>query len=67
MLKAIDMYKDHVLYPKARLYFKTAWFSALAYNNKGEALKRIPQLGSFSFGFIKRIPKLFIPRVFLRH
>ena len=67
MLKAIDQYKNHALYSRACQTFKTAWFSALAYNNKGEALKRFPQLANFSSGFIKRIPKLFIPRVFLRH
>ena len=67
MIRAIDCYKDHVLYRKARAAFKANWFSALAYNNKVEALKKIPQLASLSVGFIRRIPKLFIPRVFLKH
>ncbi len=67
MLRAIDCYKGHSLYSKARQAFKTAWFSALAYNNKGEALKRLPQLASFSMGFVKRLPKLFIPSAFLKH
>ena len=67
MLRAIDCYKDHVLYSKARQAFKTAWFSALAYSNKGEALKRLPQLASLSKGFVKRLPKLFIPNVLLKH
>ena len=67
MIRAIDCYKDHVLYRKARAAFKANWFSALAYNNKVEALKKIPQLASLSVGFIRRIPKLFIPRIFLKH
>ena len=67
MLKAIEDYREHPLYPKAVRTFKTAWFSALAYRNKGEALKRLPRLASFSAGFVKRLPKLLIPSVFLKH
>ena len=67
MLNAIDCFKDHVLYPRARATFKANWFSALAYNNKAEALKRLPQLASRSPAFLKRLPKLLIPKVFLKH
>lgn len=64
-LRIIDLYKDHKLYPKAVQNWKAKWFSALAYNQKGEALKRLPKLASFSPAFLKRLPKLFIPSIFL--
>lgn len=66
-LKAVSRYKDHRLYPVAVKVWKTKWFSALAYKNKGEALKRLPSLATFSMGFLKRFPKLMIPSFLLRH
>ena len=64
-LKVIDKYSEHKLYRKARNIWKSHWFSALAYSNKKEALRRLPQLASFSFAFFKRLPKLFIPKFLL--
>lgn len=66
-LKTIDCYKEHRLYPKAVKIWKMKWFSALAYRNKGEALKRLPSLATFSLPFLKRLPKLFIPSFLLKH
>jgi len=66
-LRIIELYKTHKLYLQAVKNWKAKWFSALAYNNKVEALKRLPQLASFSMCFVKRLPKLFIPSVFLKH
>ena len=66
-LRIIEVYKDHRLYPQAVKNWKAKWFSALAYAQKGEALKRLPQLATFSSAFFKRLPKLFIPKFLLRH
>lgn len=66
-LKTIENYKEHRLYPKAVKIWKMKWFSALAYKNKGEALKRLPSLASLSLPFLKRLPKLFIPSFLLKH
>lgn len=65
-LRIIAMYEDHVLYKTAVKYWKAKWFSAIAYSQKWNALKRLPQLASFSMPFIKRLPKLFIPTFMLR-
>ena len=65
-LRIIELYKDHRLYQTALKNWKAKWFSALAYAQKGEALKRLPQLASLSPVFLKRLPKLFIPRMFLK-
>lgn len=65
-LRVIDRYKSHPLYKKAVCIWKSHWFSALAYSNPKEAIKRFPELYSFSFPFFKRFLKLFIPRVFLK-
>ncbi len=66
-LRIIELYKDHPLYPKAVKYWKAKWFSALAYAQKGEALRRLPQLFSLDPFFLKRLPKLFIPSALLNH
>ena len=66
-LRIIELYKEHRLYQQALKNWKAKWFSALAYAQKGEALKRLPQLATFSTAFLKRLPKLFIPRFFLKH
>ena len=65
-LRIIELYKEHRLYQKALKNWKAKWFSALAYAQKGEALKRLPQLASLSPVFLKRLPKLFIPKMFLK-
>ena len=65
-IKALDCYSDHPLYHKAVKIWKSHWFSALCYSDKKEALRRIPDLYSFSTAFFKRFPKLFIPRFMLK-
>ena len=65
-LRIIELYKEHRLYQQALKNWKAKWFSALAYAQKGEALKLLPQLASLSPVFLKRLPKLFIPRMFLK-
>lgn len=67
ILKIVDLYKNHKLYSNAVKTWKARWFSALAYNQKSEALKRLPQLVSLSPMFLKRFPKLFIPSFLLKH
>ncbi len=64
-LKIIEQYKEHKLYSKAVKIWKARWFSALAYKQKWEAVKHLPQLASFSSSFLKRLPKLFIPSTLL--
>lgn len=66
ILRIVELYKDHKLYSQAVRNWKANWFSSLAYSQKGEALKRLPQLASFSTAFLKRLPKLFIPSRFLK-
>ncbi|MCF0224348.1 MAG: glycosyltransferase family 2 protein [Fibrobacter sp.] len=67
-LKVLEKYRDHPMYPKAVKIWKSHWFSMLASTNKKEALMKLPQLASFSLPFLKRFPKLFIPRFILaRH
>ena len=66
ILRIVDLYKDHKLYSLAVKNWKANWFSALAYAQKGEALKRLPQLATFSLAFFKRLPKLFIPTGLLK-
>jgi alpha-1,3-rhamnosyltransferase len=66
ILGSVELYKDHKLYSQAVRNWKANWFSSLAYSQKGEALKRLPQLASFSTAFLKRLPKLFIPSRFLK-
>ena len=66
-LRIIALYKDHKLYSQAVKNWKANWFSALAYAQKGEALKRLPQLATFSAAFFKRWPKLFIPRTVAKY
>ena len=65
-LKVLERYKDHPLYPKVVKIWKSHWFSALCYSDKKEALRKLPELGSFSLPFLKRLPKLFIPRFLLK-
>ena len=65
-LKVLDKYSSHKLYKKARSIWMSHWFSALCYADKKEALRRLPELWSFSLPFLKRFPKLFIPRFLLK-
>ena len=67
MMQAVERYRDHRLYSKASRHIKTVWFSALAYRNKGECLRRLPKLFNFSLEFLEHLPKLFIPSFLLKH
>ena len=67
ILHIVDLYKEHRLYSKAVKVWKARWFSALAYDQKLEALKRLPKLASLSSAFLKRLPKLFIPSFLLKY
>lgn len=65
-LKVLDLYREHPLYRKAYNAWRSHWFSSLAYENKREAFRRLPELASFSWSFLKRFPKLFIPKFLLK-
>lgn len=65
-LKVIESYRNEPLFPRAWNIWRSHWFSNLAFHNKKEALRRLPQLASFSLAFFRRFPKLFIPRRFLK-
>ena len=67
MMDAVENYREHALYPKAVRHLKAVWFSALAYRNKGECLKRLPKLANLSLEFFTHLPKLFIPSFLLKH
>lgn len=61
-LAAIEGHRDHPAYPKALALWKSCWFSSLVETDRLEALRRIPELGSFSLPFLRRLPKAFLPR-----
>lgn len=63
-LRAIESHADHPLYPTARDHWKSCWFSSLVETDRLAALKRLPELASFSRPFLRRLPKLFLPRAF---
>ena len=65
-LKVLARYSDHPRYKEAVNIWKSHWFSMLAYRDKKDALRKLPQLWSFSLPFLKRFPKLFIPRFLLK-
>lgn len=60
-----DNYSGHRLYKKAVACWKANWFSTLAAENKVAAWKQLPKLASLSSSFLRRLPKLFIPKKFL--
>ena len=65
-LKVLARYSDHPRYKEALNIWKSHWFSMLAYRDKKDALRKLPELWSFSLPFLKRFPKLFIPRFLLK-
>lgn len=67
ILRILEDYKKHPLYGKAVNAWKANWFSSLAYQDKKTALKKVFELGSFSFPFVKRFVKLFVPRFLLKY
>ncbi len=66
-LEVVEEYKENSLYKKAVDNWNACWFSYLAYSNKKEAFLKLPKLFSFSRRFIYRLPKLFIPKIFLKY
>ena len=66
ILRLLDLYKGHKLYRTACRRWKARWFSTLAYKDRGEAFRMLPKLASFSPAFLLRLPKLFIPKRFLK-
>jgi alpha-1,3-rhamnosyltransferase len=66
ILRLLDLYKGHKLYRTACRRWKARWFSTLAYKDRGEAFRMLPKLASFSPSFLLRLPKLFIPKRFLK-
>lgn len=66
-LAMLSDYADHPCYTEAVCRRKAVWFSAWAYADKIEAIKRLPRLFSWSWAFVRRLPKLFIPRSLLRY
>jgi len=66
-LEVVKEYKENKLYKKAADNWNACWFSFLAYSNKKEALFKLPKLCSFSWRFIYRLPKLFIPKFLLKY
>lgn len=59
-LQALDAHRDHPLHGRAVALWRTRWWSALAGARPWEALRRVPELGSFSPHFLKRLPKPFL-------
>jgi alpha-1,3-rhamnosyltransferase len=66
-LKVVEQYKENPLYKDAVNNWNSGWFSCLAYSNKKEAFLMLPQLFSFSWTFIRKLPKLFILKCFLKY
>lgn len=67
LLKIIDLYSHHPLYKKAVWHCKSNWFSSLTYSNRMKAFQMFFKLASPSWMFLRRVPKLFIPRRFLKY
>lgn len=61
MLSILDLYRGHPLHPRAVRRWKAAWWSEIASKSRWEALRRIPELGSADFAFVRRLPKLLLP------
>ena len=62
-----ENYSSHPLYKKAVRAWKANWFSAVAAQNKLEAIRLIPKVISISPRFWLRLPKLFVPKNFLKY
>jgi len=61
MLSILDIHRDHPLQARAVRRWKAAWWSEIASKSRWEALRRIPELGSSDFAFLRRLPKLLLP------
>lgn len=62
-----DNYSTHPLYKKAVRAWKSNWFSAVAAQDKLDAIRLIPKVFNISLRFWLRLPKLFIPRKLLNY
>lgn len=67
ILSVVEKYQTHPAYRHAVNLWKTRWFSSLAYDQKGEALRKLPELANLSLAFWMHFLKLFLPRKFLKH
>lgn len=65
-LAALTDHADHPLYPRAVAAWKSGWFSSLCETDRGAALRALPRLATWSPDFLRRLPKLFLPRVLQR-
>jgi alpha-1,3-rhamnosyltransferase len=65
-LGALESHRDHPRYAEALAAWKANWFSELAQTNRREALRRLPELATWSVPFLRRLPKLLLPRKALR-
>jgi len=65
-LGALESHRDHPQYAAAVAAWKANWFSELAQTDRREALRRLPELASWSAPFLRRLPKLLLPRKVLR-
>lgn len=65
-LAALEAHRDHPLHPRAVAAWKAAWFSQLAQTDRREAFRKLPELATCSVPFLKRLPKLFLPRALQR-
>jgi alpha-1,3-rhamnosyltransferase len=63
--KIIEIYRSHILYPKAKRKIIKVWFPNLVVFNKVEALKYIFYAFDFSLTYLKSIIKLFIPKIII--
>lgn len=66
ILKAVDLHRDHPLHARATRRWKANWWSELAFNDKPKAIRSLLHLGSFDPSFLRRLPKLFLPRGMLK-
>jgi len=62
ILSILDSYRDHPLHRRARRRWKAAWWSESASVSRFDAFCRIPELGSWDISFLRRLPKLLLPR-----
>lgn len=67
ILRVLEDYRVHRLYPKAVRIWKSHWFSALVGMDRIKAIRRIPELGSISAAFGKRLLKIFVPHFMLKN
>ena len=61
ILSILDAHRDHPLHARAVRRWKAAWWSEIASKSRGEAWRRILELGSPDPAFLRRLPKLVLP------